>query len=174
MWKKQLSGAFSRKDLGKVWRGTYSYLERSDMDAIRVRGDPRAGQYTDHNFINKEPIQTMKMYLTSAERRRLSNPLLFEAFLKSLTPYQKYNMTPQHSPKVARTAEMIRGGSFPFEGVGRFDVITSNATVLTGNRLGRRRFLCSWLDQPTTTPEWHPRLRAIHYDEVFSRQPWRC
>jgi hypothetical protein len=66
MWKRPL-GNPSSQNLGRIWKSTYSYLERTDIEALRnadrsklPKDRPR---FTDHNLDNKHPIQTLRLWV---------------------------------------------------------------------------------------------------------------
>jgi hypothetical protein len=119
MWNKKIGKPFSPDDLRKVWRGTYSYIDRREVEAIRDP-DMQDQRFIDHNLINAEPIQTMKLYHASPSQRKLPHPLMFEKVLNSITGYRKMRQTPQMRGKNGHNAKVILQHSWPFEGIGMF------------------------------------------------------
>jgi hypothetical protein len=123
MWSKRIGKPFSPDDLGKVWRGTYSYLDRQEVEAIRDP-DMQDRRFTDHNLINTEPIQTMKFYHPSPSQRKQPNPLIFEGVLNSIKPYENIKQAPQMRGKNEHNAKVILQHSWPLEGIGMFESLS--------------------------------------------------
>lgn len=63
LWNKTLEYG-NPKTLGRVWKGTYSYLERNDIPTIRFTSQlPSDYIMTDKNISGATPVQLLKMWV---------------------------------------------------------------------------------------------------------------
>lgn len=120
-WSTQLKQG-GQQQLGKHWKGSYAYMERPDVEALRRRrGEPTADQFQD-SFAGEESacsFQDMQLHLTPDSHATIW-PEAFERHLQSLTPPASRAKT--RAQKRCATPDAIanfRPQSFRFDGEGQ-------------------------------------------------------
>lgn len=121
-------------DLGRVWRGSYSYLDHEDTEELRYHGHQPDQVYVDKNMVNEHPLQIMKMFRPSSARRAEFPHDQFEEHLKSFSIYdaqsvaescarylQPQSRTTIDYEKTCQRVADLRRTSWPFEAIGKFD-----------------------------------------------------
>ena len=118
-WSSQLQQGTTRK-LGKHWKGSYAYVDREDIDAMR-QGD---GEYMqiqdlfageDHAFT----FQDMQLEMTP-EGEEITWPPAFEKILRSLTlPASRAKTRAQKRSATPEEISSLKPLSFHFEGEGQ-------------------------------------------------------
>jgi hypothetical protein len=85
LWREPLAHANPKK-LGRVWKGTYAFIERDEVNTLRTTCS-RHG-FDDQNISNGNPIQTMKMWVPGIQDNVPSNCTYtpkFEQYLHTFT-----------------------------------------------------------------------------------------
>jgi hypothetical protein len=116
LWKETLAHADPLK-LGRMWKGTYSYLEHEDINSLRTNL-PRHSLFEDKNISNNQPIQTMKMWVPGVQPNVPSYSSYlpkFESYLETFTKLR----APQHSNDPA--VQTALDETYGYEGIGYDD-----------------------------------------------------
>jgi hypothetical protein len=119
----QLSSRLSPTEqtkIGRVWKGTYTFLPREQVMALR--NTYRAGDvlFRDQNIINKHPIQTLKLWVPDNEQPSIY-PLAWDQIIKGKSLHQEPVVKSSKPNDHSSIRETIRNKTFPYEGIGYDD-----------------------------------------------------
>jgi hypothetical protein len=129
LWPRRLGATLP--EFGRVWNGTYSYLERHEVMALRALGSQSCVDRTpfiDHHVDDAYPIQVSKFWVV--EGGAGCEPACWcpgwEAALQSRGRYAVNPLAPAPAPQPAqphvflprKDAQWIMDGTVAFEGIG--------------------------------------------------------
>jgi len=136
MWRQRLHiPAKDEFELGHVWKGSYSYLDRNETNLIRQTNSTRKYQFIDKNVNNDHPIQTMRIWRSVPGKENIPN-MSFETYIQAFQAYApfvdyetvkqvyartKQNVTREWYDKVQASRAAVRDNTVPFEGIGYDD-----------------------------------------------------
>ncbi len=115
-WDSQFQQGIHK--LGKHWKGSYAFVERGEIDAMRAGGNDEQIQDVFAGEDGFSTFQDMTLQLTDDDESAW--PLVFEQHLRSLTPPESRARTraQQRSAK-PEAVDKYRPQSFHFEGEGQ-------------------------------------------------------
>jgi hypothetical protein len=116
LWNSKLdSGAPST--LGRVWKGTYSYLDRTDFDNLRHQeSTANSNLLHDRNIDNKYPIQTIKLWVP-VYQGGVPTTATFEPYFDNiLNSTSIFGSTTD--PATVEVLEQAKKSTYTYEGIG--------------------------------------------------------
>jgi hypothetical protein len=125
LWTEPLDATIAHPEkLGRMWKGTYSYVERDQIVALRQsNANPGIYKYPDRNIDNDHPIQTMKMWVPGyhpdapSEHSYMKYFSAFEPHLNSFTKLRQ----PQCSARANAAVKNALDATYGYEGIGYDD-----------------------------------------------------
>jgi hypothetical protein len=123
LWTEPL-GRVEPAKLGRMWKGTYSYLERDQISALREPySKPGTYKFPDRNIDNDHPIQTMKMWAPAHQPdtpKGHSYIRYVDDFEPHLNTFTKLRQ-PQHGGRTDPNTSAALASTYGYEGIGYDD-----------------------------------------------------